>query len=167
MRNNVKLFFYVAAILLAASCKQPNTNNTATTGYDQPRFHAMLENYWRGLLVLQPLDAIQFGDSSMNDQFRNACTQAYRDEKRRLYTAYLDSLKAYDSTAMNDADLLSYKILKYDAGIEIERLGFDSWKIPFTQFGDAGNTLSGNIVLAMGQLGSGESSQPFKTKGLP
>ena len=29
--------------------------------------------------------------------------------------------------------------------------------------GDATNTLSGNIVLAMGQYGSGESSQPFKT----
>src|SRR4029078_3717518 len=29
--------------------------------------------------------------------------------------------------------------------------------------GDATNVLSGNIVLAMGQYGSGESAQPFKT----
>jgi len=121
----------------------------------------MLEHYWQGLMKLQPIDATVFGDNSMNDQFVNNCTQAYRGEVHNFYQTYLDSLK-YAST-MNEVDALSFKILNFDAEMQVEKAEFESWKIPFTQMGDASNTLSGNIVLAMGQLGSGESSQPFKT----
>jgi uncharacterized protein (DUF885 family) len=64
---------------------------------------------------------------------------------------------------MSEEDALSYKVLKYDADMQLEKAKYNAWKIPFTQMGDATNTLSGNIVLAMGQYGSGESSQPFKT----
>ncbi|HKH63774.1 MAG TPA: DUF885 domain-containing protein [Flavitalea sp.] len=114
-------------------------------------------------MKLQPLDATQFGDNSMNDQFKNTCTQAYREEVRKFYLGYLDSLKNFNPDEMGEEDALSYKVLKFDADIQLEKGKYDTWKIPFTQMGDATNTLSGNIVLAMGQYGSGESSQPFKT----
>ncbi len=123
----------------------------------------MLESYWEGLLDLQPLDAMHFGDSSRNDQFRNTCTQAYRDEVKVFYRGYLDSLKHYDPNDMTEEDAISYQILKYDVDLALEGERFDTWKIPFTQMGDPTNKLSGNIVLAMGQYGSGESAQPFKT----
>lgn len=150
--------FYTAIIFTATHCKQPaqKENNAA-------HFHAMLENYWQGLLKLQPLDATQFGDSSMNNQFVNNCTQAYRDNVKKFYLGYIDSLKQFDAASMNEEDALSYQILQYDANMQLEKAKYDTWKIPFTQMGDATNTLSANIVLAMGQYGSGESSQPFKT----
>ncbi|MFT3702631.1 MAG: DUF885 domain-containing protein [Agriterribacter sp.] len=153
-----RIFFSVTFIVAAFSCNQP-----AKKEYDPAHFHAMLDNYWKGLLKLQPLDATQFGDSSMNDQFRNTCTQAYRDELKNFYLGYLDSLKNFSPGEMSEEDALSYKILQFDADMQIEKAKYDTWKIPFTQMGDAGNTLSANIVLAMGQLGSGESAQPFKT----
>lgn len=140
------------------SCNQP-----AQKKFDVRQFHAMLEEYWQGLLKLQPLDAMHFGDSTMNDQFRNTCTQAYRNEQNAFYLGYLDSLKHYNPELMNEEDSLSYKILKYDVELAIEKSKFDTWKIPFTQMGDPTNKLSDNIVLAMGQYGSGESAQPFKT----
>jgi uncharacterized protein (DUF885 family) len=164
LKNSImrKAFFSVLVctviIITIVSCNQPVKQEN-----DMTRFHTMLENYWQGLMRLQPLDATQYGDNSMNDQFRNTCTQAYREETRNFYLAYLDSLKNFKPETMDEEDALSYKVLKYDADNQLEKLTYDTWKIPFTQMGDATNTLSGNIVLAMGQYGSGESSQPFKT----
>jgi len=153
-----KASLYTALIFTTLGCDQsPKKEN------DTSRFHAMLDHYWFGLMKLQPLDATTFGDNSMNDRFVNNCTHAYRDEVRNFYAAYSDSLKAFDPADMNETDALSYQVLKYDTDMQLEKAKYDSWMIPFTQMGDAGNTLSGNIVMAMGQYGSGESSQPFKT----
>ncbi|MEO5997552.1 MAG: DUF885 domain-containing protein [Chitinophagaceae bacterium] len=126
-------------------------------------FNAMLNNYWKDSYALHPLDATMFGDYSYNDKFQNTCTQEYRDALKSFYQRYLDSLKVYDTTGINVQDELSFKILSYDMQTELDRLKFDIWKIPFTQMGDAGNTLSANMVMAMGQYGSGESVQPFNT----
>jgi uncharacterized protein (DUF885 family) len=147
----------------AISISTINCNRAGKNEHDSAHFHTMLDNYWRGLMELQPLDATQFGDNSMNDQFKNTCTQAYREEVRKFYLGYLDSLKNFNPDDMSEEDALSYKVLKFDADIQLEKGKYDTWKIPFTQMGDATNTLSGNIVLAMGQYGSGESSQPFRT----
>jgi len=146
-------------ILAGSRCEQPATKKT----HDASRFKTILENYWQGLMRLQPLDATTFGDNSLNDRFVNNCTQAYRQEVERFYTAYRDSLKQFDPASMNETDGLSYQVLKYDTDLQLEKSKYPTWKIPFTQMGDAGNTLSANYVLAMGQYGSGESSQPFKT----
>ena len=145
-------------VVATISCRQ-----SAEKVNDIDHFHSMLDSYWHGLLKLQPLDATMFSDSTMNDQFVNTCTQAYRDEVKTFYKGYLDSLTQFDPEKMSEEDALSYQVIKYDASNQLERAKFDTWKIPFTQMGDAGNTLSGNIVLAMGQFGSGQSSQPFKT----
>lgn len=153
---NIPLF--TAIIFLAMSC-QPSVKKQNDTA----RFHAMLDNYWHEQLKLQPLDATQFGDNSMNDQFVNNCTQAYRNDVKNFYLRYQDSLKAFSPDNMSEEDVMSYKILKYDVEMQLEKTKYDTWKTPFTQTGDASNTVSANIVLAMGQYGSGESSQPFKT----
>ncbi len=152
------LIFSAIIITTAISCSQP-----AKKEHDPARFHTMLDNYWKGLMSLQPLDAMQFGDNSSNDQFINTCTQAYREEVKNFYLGYQDSLKNFTPDDMSEEDALSYKVLKFDVDMQLEKAKYDTWKIPFTQMGDATNTLSGNIVLAMGQYGSGESSQPFKT----
>ncbi|MEO6330538.1 MAG: DUF885 domain-containing protein [Ginsengibacter sp.] len=153
-----RFIFSATIIIIAINCNQPvkKENNIA-------HFQEMLDSYWNGLMKLQPLDATQFGDNNFNDQFKNTCTQAYRDEVKNFYLGYLDSLKNFNPDNMSEEDALSYQVLKYDVAMQLEKAKYDTWKIPFTQMGDATNTLSGNIVLAMGQYGSGESSQPFKT----
>lgn len=153
-----QLVFSGVIISVSVNCSKPVKKE-----HNAVRFHAMLNDYWKGLMDLQPLDAMQFGDNSLNDRFRNTCTQAYRNEVKNFYLAYTDSLKNFNPDDMGEDDALSYKVLKFDVGLQLEKTKYDTWKIPFTQMGDATNTLSGNIVLAMGQYGSGESSQPFKT----
>jgi len=154
----LKISFCTIIVFAIGSCNSPvkKENDTA-------RFRAMLDSYWYGLLKLQPLDATQFGDNSMNDQFVNNCTQAYRNDVKNFYLGYQDSLKNFNPDHMSEEDAMSYKILKFDVDMQLEKAKYDNWKIPFTQMGDATNTVSANIVLAMGQYGSGESSQPFKT----
>jgi uncharacterized protein (DUF885 family) len=152
------IIFSAIIIIISVGCNEPAKKN-----YDAGRFHSMLNSYWKGLMKLQPLDAMHFGDSSLNDQFRNTCTQAYRDDFKSFYLEYLDSLKNFSPGTMSEDDALSYSVLKFDVNMQLEKAKYDTWKIPFTQMGDPGNKLSDNIVLAMGQYGSGESAQPFKT----
>lgn len=158
MKKKFNLLFLLAVILIAVGCNQPEKKE-----YNANRFHLMLDDYWKGLMKLQPLDAMHFGDSSMNDQFRNTCTQEYRDELKKFYLGYRDSLKNYSPKIMSEDDALSYSVLAFDVEMALEKTKYDTWKIPFTQFGDPSNKLSGNIVLAIGQYGSGESVQPFIT----
>ena len=77
----ILLYFFTA-------CSQPEKRKL-----NPKRFHAMLESYWQGLLDLQPLDAMHFGDSSRNDQFRNTCTQAYRDEVKEFYHQKINEIQ--------------------------------------------------------------------------
>jgi len=71
-KNIFRLSFLAAFIITAISCNQATTT---TKENDIDHFHSMLNNYWQGLLKLQPLDATMFSDSTMNDQFVNNCTQ--------------------------------------------------------------------------------------------
>lgn len=158
MPQTFRVIFFIIVIVMAVGCTQSPKEE-----YDAARFHSMLDSYWKGMLKLQPLDAMHFGDFSLNNQFRNTCTQEYRNEFKQFYLGYRDSLKKYSPDKMNEDDALSYKVLQFDIELEIEKTKYDTWKIPFTQMGDATNKGSGNIVLAMGQYGAGESAQPFKT----
>ncbi len=151
--------FLYALVILINACNQP----PGKYAYDPGAFHAMLDSYWRDYCRLNPLEATSFGDSSYNDQIQNTCTQAFRNEVKSFYLRYEDSLKNFDPAVMDESDRLSYQILDYDLKNELEGLKFDTWKIPFTQMGDAGNTISSNLLMAIGQFGSGESAQPFKT----
>lgn len=150
-------------IILIVIITASNCNQVSDKKNDVAHFHTMLGNYWTDTKKLQPLDATIFGDNSLNDQFKNTCTQAYREEVKNFIMRYKDSAKIFDPVNMSEEDGLSYKILVYDLNTKLEATKFETWKTPFTQMGDATNTLSANIVLAMGQYGSGVSAQPFKT----
>jgi hypothetical protein len=67
-----RLAFCASVIIASVNCNQPVKKEN-----DIAHFHSMLDNYWKGLMRLQPLDATQYGDNSLNDQFKNTCTQAY------------------------------------------------------------------------------------------
>jgi uncharacterized protein (DUF885 family) len=105
------LSLLVAIIVTVVCCNQESPTKNEN---DIDHFHAMLDNYWQGLLKLQPLDATMFSDSTMNDQFVNNCTQAYRNELKSFYSGYLDSLNSFDPEKMGEEDALSYQIIKYD-----------------------------------------------------
>ena len=113
------------------------------------------EKYHEEYLPLFPLAATVEGDNRYNDQLPVDFSDSYREKIKNFYQVYLDQLKKFDRGKLNDQDKLSYDIFEYMININIEGFRFRDNYIPFNQFYA--------LPLTMGQLGSGESAQPFKT----
>jgi uncharacterized protein (DUF885 family) len=122
---------------------------------DNKQLAALLDNYYEQGLMLFPLAATENGDNRYNDLLPVDFTDSYKEKLKIFFTNYLDSLKQFPRKRLNENDGISYDILKRELGMDIERLSFHENYIPFNQFYA--------LPLTMGQLGSGESAQPFKT----
>ena len=96
------------------------------------------------------------GDNRYNDQLPNDQTQAFRQQLRAFYQKYQTQLRKTDRKALNANDQTSYDILDYDLGMSLAGLQRTSWMMPFSQ--------NGGLPSALGQLGAGTGSQPFKTE---
>src|SRR5664279_1028256 len=124
----------------------------------------MFDDYYEERLKLFPLEATQNGDSRYNDLLPINITQAYRDTLRNFYSRYLQAVEKYDTAKLDDNDLISYKIFDREMKMQIESLdlgmadppSMSFFYIPFQQFW--------GLPITMGQLGSGEGVQPFKTE---
>ena len=120
----------------------------------------VFNKYWDARAKLFPLDATQQGDNRYNDILPNDQTQAFRDSLKQFYQTYLDKVQAFDYNSLNDNDKISYDIFVYEMNSQLRSIELNgaeqvSWMIPTQQFW--------GLPITMGQLGSGESFQPFKT----
>ena len=78
------------------------------------KFNQMLSLYYEEYLKLNPTTATSLGDYRYNDEMENTLSQPYRDQSKRLYSRYLDSLKAYNKQQLSVRDQLSYNIFQND-----------------------------------------------------
>ena len=147
-------FLSVMAVVLFASCKL-NSESQSVTNESNKDLADLFENYHEQSLQLFPINATYEGDNRFNDKLPIDFTDAYRDSLRKFYDKYNASLATYDKEKLNEEDKLSYDIFKYTLYISAEELKFPENYIPFTQFN--------GLTLTMGQFGSGEGGQPFKT----
>ena len=124
----------------------------------------MFDDYYEERLKLFPLEATQNGDNRYNDLLPINITQAYRDTLHNFYSRYLRAVEKYDMAKLDDDDLISYKIFDREMKMQIESLdlgmadppSMSFFYVPFEQFW--------GLPITMGQLGSGEGVQPFKTE---
>src|SRR5918996_1677681 len=84
MRIFLCLAFLITSIVAPAQTKTWNL------------FQGMLRSYYEDFLKLNPSTASSLGDYRYNDQLENSLSQPYRDDSRKLFTRYLDSLKKFD-----------------------------------------------------------------------
>ena len=132
---------------------------------DNKDLAALFENYYTERMRLIPVESTQNGDSTNNDKLFADFTDSYREKYRRFFSNYLDEIKKYNRDELNGNDQLSYDIFKREMEITLEGLSLgwfantvtypDHRYIPFTQFG--------GIPIWLGQSGSGDGSQPFRT----
>lgn len=148
-----RLFSLIAfAFFLFSSCKLMNKKQTG----DDKLFAQFLDNYYEQELKFSPLSATQNGDNRYNDLLPIDMTESYRESLKTFYKSYLDSLNQFSRQNMNENDRISFDILKRETRMNYERLvNFHENYIPFNQFYA--------LPLEMGQLGSGDGAQPFKT----
>ena len=128
-------------------------------------FNKMLDNYYMERMQLIPLEGTQSGDSTKNDKLYADFTDSYRAKLSGFFTRYLTSVKKIDRNKLKGNDRIHYDIFKREMEVSLEGLSrqwFTNFVLypehqymPFNQFG--------GVPLWMGQLGSGEGSQPFKS----
>lgn len=124
----------------------------------------MFDSYYEERLKLYPLEATQNGDNRYNDLLPVNITTAYMDTLHNFYSRYLTEVEKYDTSKLNGNDVISYRIFDREMKIQLEALDLDiadpggmvCYYIPFQQFW--------GLPITMGQLGSGEGVQPFKTE---
>ena len=152
----------VAAALITA-CNKRNQSDTSWTGRTdtnnaaakEPTLPALFGSYWETQSRLDPLAATAQGDNRYNNLLPNDQTRAHRDTLRTFYSDYLAQLGKYDRAQLSDNDKVSYDIFKYEMEQRLAGLKLNTWMIPTQQFW--------GLPITLGQYGSGEGVQPFKT----
>jgi uncharacterized protein (DUF885 family) len=143
-----------ALVLLGifGACSNSPKNETPLAN---AQFGKLCEQYYEAGLKLSPLSATYSGDDRYNDLLPNDGSVAYLNTVRAFNKQYLDSLKNYQPENLNENDRLSYAVLKDQLETSMEGMKYHFEYLPFNQMG--------SLPLTMGQLGSGDGAQPFKT----
>lgn len=150
----MRQFFIICSILLlAASCKLMPKEQPAAA--DNKAFNIFLNDYFEEEKKWFPLLATQAGDDRYNGQLPADFTDSYRDSLKIYYNHYKEGLSHFDRASLNANDQLSYDILSWEVATNLEGLNYHINYIPFNQFYAT--------PLTLGQLGSGEGFQPFRT----
>jgi uncharacterized protein (DUF885 family) len=133
----------------------PKDSPASSAKADNKEFAQFLNNYFEGRMRLSPLEATQNGYARYNDLLPAEFTDSYRDSVKKFLTSFRDGLGKWDRNALSAGDGLSYDILQWETGTRIEAFKYPYYYIPFNQFYA--------LPLTMGQLGSGDGFQPFKS----
>src|SRR6476620_3177545 len=147
--------WFVLVFILAVCACSPKTTTTKTSSSNASGINTLFDAYWEERMQLFPLEATASGDYRYNDRMTLDITESFRDSLRRFYSGYLARLRQYDTTTLNENDRISYDIFRYEMQMQLDGLQYPDHFIPFNQFW--------GLPLTMGQLGSGDGNQPFKT----
>ncbi|MDP5138986.1 MAG: DUF885 domain-containing protein, partial [Spirosomaceae bacterium] len=148
-----KLFAAAFAVLLLSGCLKDKDN--FRNQEDNEALATIYESYYEAYLKLHPLEATGQGDNRYNDQLPIDISTEYRAKKLEFYQKYLNDLLEINREELNSGDKITYDTFLYTLKNSIGELGFNTHFIPFDQFW--------GLPLTLGQLGSGDGSQPFET----
>ncbi len=148
-------FILVLAILgMILSCKNESSsvdkNGTKLVSIDK-----VFADYYQEKIQLFPLDATTNGVNGYNDKLNIDISQSFRDSLSRFYDKYEKVLVNYDVTKLTEEQKTSHEILNWEIKEAKDGLKFKDNLMPINQFWA--------FTLTLGQLGSGDGSQPFKT----
>jgi len=138
------LILYCSLYIPKAHSQQRNTS-----------LHRLFENYYQESLQLDPISATFTGAHQYDNQLANDGAVTYLKAKEQFDKKYLQLLTAFSRQSLNTADRISFDVLKEILNMDLERLKHHTEYLPMNQFS--------SIPLLIGQLGSGESAQPFAT----
>lgn len=116
-------------------------------------YQALVDQYFKDYLALNPIMATYVGVSDYNDEFGDYLSDEYLKQRHDFNKGYLEKLKQIDRDALPPSLQLSYDLFEYDRNIALVGETFPERFIPMNQFY--------SVVITMIQLGSGESAQPF------
>jgi len=113
-------------------------------------------DYWEQNLRLNPLQATQVGDKRYNDRLPNTLAPQHRKALKAFHAKWLARATRIGPEGLSESDRLSYDLFTYGRERDLEGLAFPSDLVPLNQFY--------NLANAFATLGSGTTSQPFRTR---
>jgi uncharacterized protein (DUF885 family) len=147
-----KLFILLLAAAAFTGCQLSSKNPTKAA---DSSLASLFNRYYEERMQLFPLEATQNGDNRFNDLLPADFTDGYREKLADFYTRYRALLSKYNRDNLDENDQISYDIFEREMDMSLEGLRFHDNYMPFNQFW--------GLTLTLGQLGSGDGSQPFKT----
>lgn len=156
MRNKV---IVLTALLLALA----SVVNAQAARPANPAFAKLLDDYFKERMRLLPLEATANGQPGNNDQLPAEFTDSYRARLRAFFSRYLGSLQKFNRNTLIPNDQISLDVLKREVQMSIEGidLGYFAGDYPLNRLTPFDQKNSDPLLI--GQYGSGESQQPFKT----
>lgn len=158
MKTRVLTGLLAVALLGACNQQKPAADGSTPIETDVTKIKTLPDlfaGYWEEQARLFPLEATAQGDNRFNDQLPNDGTKEFRTQLAAFYQKYLTKLQTFQRATLPENDKISYDIFQYDLETKLEGLKLNTWMMPFQQFW--------GLPLTMGQYGSGEGVQPFKT----
>ncbi len=164
----MKSVLSVAVALALTACGQPESQAPSQPSQEmassqakqsvqtaEQAYQALVDQYFKDYLALNPIMATYVGVSDYNSQFGDYLTDEYLKQRHDFNKGYLEKLKQIDREALPASLQLSYDLFEYDRNLELVAETFPERFIPMNQFY--------SVVITMIQLGTGESAQPFNT----
>ncbi|MBC7947277.1 MAG: DUF885 domain-containing protein [Chitinophagaceae bacterium] len=150
---NRLLYLLLVLSLVTTACnetQQPDMN------HDNSDLSGVFARYFDERMKLFPLEATANGINDFNDKLYVEFTDEYVAKLREFYSRHLAALNSYSKDSLSENDKTSYDVFKHELEMSLEGLDhrFTTY-IPFQQFW--------GLPLTLGQMGSGEGNQPFKT----
>ena len=149
MKKTILSFLIIAVI---ASCNTKPSNQVKEANKD---LATMLDKYYEERLQLFPLEATSNGDNRYNDKLYADFTNSHRQTLKFFYSKYSTEIEKFKRDDLNDNDKISYDVFKREMAMSLKGISFKDNLTPLNQFW--------GLHLTLGQLGSGDGNQPFKT----
>lgn len=115
----------------------------------------LFEEYYKERMQLFPLEATENGVNDYNDKLHAEFTDSFRAVLKEFYSRRLSELQKIGRDGLNETDQVNYDILKWELEMGTGILEHPYYYLPIDQFW--------GLHLKMGQFGSGQGAQPFKT----
>ena len=146
----MKKFLIVSLVILFSTSVISQTNIP-----DNKELAALFADSYEESLKLSPFNATSVGDPRYNDLLTISFTESFRATLKNVYTKYLAAINKFDRSKLNQNDQISFDMFKREMEMQLEGLTFKTNLIPFDQFN--------GVHFTIGQYGSGNVIQPFKT----
>src|SRR5258706_3045898 len=156
-----KLFLFLLPAVIVIACNQ---NEEPVTNQNNKDLAVLFENYFNERMQLFPIEATANADNRFNDQLPVDFTDEYVAKLKDFFSRNLSGLHQFKKEQLNESDKTSYDVFEYEMNISLEGLQFyyinnilfsENAYTPFQQFW--------GLPITLGQMGSGEGNQPFKT----
>ncbi len=141
----ILISFLITSCMKSNAPQQPNK-----------AFSDLLDAYYEDGLKLYPMNATFVGDARYNDRFPNFLSEEFKAEERAYYSGYLEKINEFKDEDLSESERMSKEIMQWDCTVALEGMAFRKDLLPIDQMW--------SVNLSFGQLASGGSAQPFKTK---